>query len=159
MTVAFWDVYHLSQLLQDTKDLSNPLVLQKKLASLHWKRKDLSSVVNILANALYELFSANDRKIGFLNLDPYIMELQKACFAYFKLGGRCVSTPVGLLAGIITEPMTLMGHFFAVAIYGAFLMCASSPIYMLPYQICRVVMVLLYACHIFFPLLLAELKA
>ncbi|KAJ3367353.1 Squalene epoxidase [Kappamyces sp. JEL0680] len=147
MTVAFWDVYHLSQLLRSA-DLGDPRRLQRTLASLHWKRKDLSSVVNILANALYELFSANDH--------PYIIELQKACFAYFQLGGICVTTPVGLLAGIITQPGTLMLHFFAVALYGIVLMLSSCPLYMVPYQIVKSAMVLGFACTIFFPLLAAE---
>lgn len=86
------------------------------------------------------------------------MELQKACFAYFQLGGRCVSTPVGLLAGIIPEPMTLMGHFFTVAFYGIFLMLTSEPIYMFPWAVIKSFVVIWKACIIFFPLLTAEMK-
>ncbi len=58
MTVAFWDVVYLTELLKDIPDLNDRDLVHKKLQQLHWKRKSLSSVINILANALYELFSA-----------------------------------------------------------------------------------------------------
>jgi squalene monooxygenase len=59
MTVAFWDVVHLRSALRQSQDLAltktNELIMEH-----HWKRKPLSAVVNILANALYALFSAGD---------------------------------------------------------------------------------------------------
>lgn len=59
MTVAFWDVIHLVEILKECKnELDNSPLVTTELMKLHWKRKNLSSVVNILANALYELFSA-----------------------------------------------------------------------------------------------------
>ena len=90
MTVALWDVVHLRNALNQV-DLNNVTVVKSRLRDIHSTRKSLSSVINILANALYELFSAGE--------DPYLGQLQKACFAYFELGGRCASTPVKLLAG------------------------------------------------------------
>ncbi|KAJ3401314.1 Squalene epoxidase [Chytridiales sp. JEL 0842] len=93
MTVAFWDVAHLRRLLKpdEVPELGDSKMVLRQLGKLHWERKDLASVVNILAQALYDLFSAGD--------DANLRVLQAACFGYFKLGGRCVSTPVGLLAG------------------------------------------------------------
>ena len=93
-----------------------------------------------------------------------MIELQNACFRYFQLGGRCVSTPVGLLAGydrltrIIPEPLTLIGHFFAVAVYGMFRIWIEGPIYMLPWNIIKSFIVLWNAIVIIFPLIAAELK-
>ncbi|KAJ3268783.1 hypothetical protein HDV01_002297 [Terramyces sp. JEL0728] len=57
MTVAFWDVVHLRNMLVET-DLSDTFEVQTKIESHHWRRKGLSAVVNVLANALYALFSA-----------------------------------------------------------------------------------------------------
>jgi squalene monooxygenase len=66
MTVAFWDVCHLRRLLAKEKvpDLSvgGGQVVLRKMKDLHWERKDLASVVNILAQALYDLFSAGSGK-------------------------------------------------------------------------------------------------
>ncbi|RKO89480.1 squalene epoxidase-domain-containing protein [Blyttiomyces helicus] len=93
MTVALWDVIHLRKALARdvVPDLGESTRVMAQMVKLHWKRKPLASVVNILAQALYKLFSAGD--------DENMKNLQKACFGYFKLGGRCVSTPVGLLGG------------------------------------------------------------
>ncbi len=60
MTVALWDVVHLRNALRPIKDLNSYELVTARTKLLHYKRKHLSSVVNILANALYELFSAND---------------------------------------------------------------------------------------------------
>lgn len=116
MTVAFWDVVHTRRLLskESVPELGNTAMVTRRMENLHWTRKRTSAVVNILAQALYSLFSAGDSKCdpGFLiirmspnlyfsfpNVDPHLRTLQLSCFAYFKVGGRCVSTPVGLLAG------------------------------------------------------------
>ena len=80
MTVALNDAVLLSEVLHpnvvpylnDTK-----LVLQQ-MKTFHWKRKGLSSVINILAMALYSLFAAEDVQLK---------ALQQGCFEYFKLGG------------------------------------------------------------------------
>jgi squalene monooxygenase len=80
--------------LDPVADFNDTDLVVKQLEQLHWKRKPMSSVVNILAQALYALFSAGD--------DPDLIELQNACFSYFNLGGRCVSTPAGLLAGFVS---------------------------------------------------------
>lgn len=90
---------------------------QQAKKKFHWERKSSHSfVVNVLAQALYELFSASDSEswplqmitfvrqtesafisISFVSLD-YLHELRAACFQYFKLGGQCVTGPIGLLS-------------------------------------------------------------
>ncbi|TPX48199.1 hypothetical protein SeLEV6574_g02162 [Synchytrium endobioticum] len=152
MTVALWDVVHVRELLSRDKvaKLSDSRAVISQMKSLHWRRKPLASVVNILAMALYDLFSAGD--------NAALRDLQAACFGYFKLGGRCVSTPVGLLAGLIPSPLTLVGHFFAVALYGSWMICSRDPIYKLPMNIVRSVQVLWKAVCVIGPVALSELK-
>ena len=63
MSVAFWDVVALRDCLRDIPDLSKSGEARKVLREHHWKRKQRASVINILANALCELFSANDSDV------------------------------------------------------------------------------------------------
>ena len=61
MTVAFNDVVLLKELLspKEVPDLGNTKLVLKQMERFHWKRKGLTSVINILAQALYSLFAAN----------------------------------------------------------------------------------------------------
>ena len=61
MTVAFNDVVLLKDLLGPEKvpDLGNTKLVLKQMERFHWRRKGLTSVINILAQALYSLFAAN----------------------------------------------------------------------------------------------------
>jgi squalene monooxygenase len=59
MTVALNDVVLLSQLLHSCPDLSDPLSVSSLLKRWHWSRKPLSSTINILSVALYDLFGAD----------------------------------------------------------------------------------------------------
>lgn len=124
MSVGLWDVVHLTNTLggrrwrpsaptAQTKLLSDWRSLQPSLAEWHWERKKLSSVINILAQALYSLFGADDT-----NLEV----LREGCFKYFELGGECVAGPVSLLSGLAPQPLLLVYHFFSVALYSIFAM-------------------------------------
>lgn len=44
--------------------------------------------------------------------------MRQACFDYLSLGGVCSTGPVALLSGLNPRPLSLVLHFFAVAIYG-----------------------------------------
>lgn len=61
MTVAFNDVVLLRDLLspENVKDLGDTKRVRALMRKFHWRRKNLSAVINILAMALYELFAAN----------------------------------------------------------------------------------------------------
>ena len=109
MTVALNDVLLLSDLLSPERmpSFHDSNLILKQMKTFHWRRKRLTSVINILAQALYALFAADD---------PQLQALQRGCFRYFQFGGNCVDGPVGLLAGIIRRPFTLFYHFFAVAL-------------------------------------------
>ena len=61
MTVAFTDVVLLRDLLSpaNVPDLSDTRRVRRQMRKFHWRRKGLTAVINVLAQALYELFAAN----------------------------------------------------------------------------------------------------
>ena len=63
MTVALNDVLLLRKLLgpEAVPDLANTKLVLRQMRSFHWQRKNLTSVINILAQALYSLFAANGK--------------------------------------------------------------------------------------------------
>jgi squalene monooxygenase len=93
MTVAFWDIITLTDLLhpENVPSFEQSDLVMKQLSRFHWQRKNHSSVINILAQALYEIFSAGD--------DWDLATMREACFEYFRLGGICADHPIGLLSG------------------------------------------------------------
>lgn len=70
----------------------------------------VASTINTLAGALYKVFSAS--------LDEARTEMRQACFDYLSLGGVCSTGPVALLSGLNPRPLSLVFHFFSVAVYG-----------------------------------------
>jgi len=106
MTVAFGDVVALTQAFKGA-DLYCEKELRERTKLFYKIRKPLASTINILAAALYSVFSAAD--------DPSLPEMREACFQYFKMGGACVAGPMGLLGGITPNPSLLTYHFFSVA--------------------------------------------
>lgn len=61
MTVGLNDVVLLSDLLSPEKvpKLENTKLVLAQMSTFHWRRKDITAVINILAQALYALFAAN----------------------------------------------------------------------------------------------------
>ncbi|KAI4389502.1 hypothetical protein MLD38_001723 [Melastoma candidum] len=110
MTVALSDIVVLRDLLKPLKDLNEAPTLCKYLESFYTLRKAMASTINTLAGALYEVFCASP--------DPAKQEMRQACFDYLSLGGVFSNGPVSLLSGLNPRPLSLVLHFFAVAIYG-----------------------------------------
>ena len=152
MTVAFNDVVLLRDLLDPSvvPDLGNTRLLRQQMKTFHWRRKNLTSVINILAQALYSLFAAND---------PQLKALQRGCFSYFQRGGNCVDGPVGLLAGIIRQPLVLFYHFFAVALLGIWLVLWDAPLWRFPRTLFSSVKIFWKACVVLFPFIFSEMKS
>ncbi|XP_055284457.1 squalene monooxygenase-like [Moschus berezovskii] len=150
MSVVFNDIKLWRKLLKGIPDLYDDAALFQAKKSFYWTRKRSHSfVVNVLAQALYELFSATDDSLH---------QLRKACFFYFKLGGKCVAGPVGLLSILSPNPLVLIGHFFGVALYATYYCFKSEPWITKPRAIFRSGAVLYRACSVIFPLIYSEMK-
>ncbi|KAK0521234.1 Squalene epoxidase [Tilletia horrida] len=202
MSVGLWDVVYLTALLGGSAwrpdasaarsttdeaqlqvsssapvkvvaDLSNwDSDIRPALRTWHWQRKGLAGVINVLAQALYSLFGADDD-------DLFI--LREGCFAYFRLGGECVNGPVRLLSGLAPQPMLLVFHFFSVAILACRLLfttdlamrrkrnieaaksgttpsTAPPGVLDYPWLLYRTIHVLWTACIVLFPVIFSELK-
>lgn len=133
MTVALSDIVVLRELLRPLESFEDATSLNKYLESFYSLRKvssnlsklksfyslqylkslflqPVASTINTLAGALYKVFSATN--------DEARNELRQACFDYLSLGGIFAYGPVSLLSGLNPQPLNLIMHFFAVAIYG-----------------------------------------
>jgi squalene monooxygenase len=157
MTVAFNDVLLLSYLLDPVliPDLSDSKLVLQAAKDFHWQRKHLSSIINILAQALYALFAAND---------PQLKTLQLGCFQYFQQGGQCIDGPAGLLAGIIRRPLVLFYHFFAVAFLSIWVLMGRTMggimgIWKFPLVIVQSMQVFWKACVVIFPFIFSEIRS
>lgn len=150
MTVALNDVIHIRNLLspEHVPSFSKTDVVLDQMSKFHWRRKGTSSVINVLAQALYSLFAADD---------SYLKVLQRGCFRYFKLG--IVNEPVSMLGGIIGKPFTLFKHFYVVAFLSMWLHIVQSPIYLLPVALIQCIIVFLTACKVIIPFIFAEMKS
>ncbi|XP_060756921.1 squalene monooxygenase isoform X2 [Neoarius graeffei] len=150
MSVVLNDIRIWRELLRNVPDLYDDNAMLQAKKKFYWERKSSHSfVVNVLAQALYELFAGTDSSLH---------QLRTACFQYFKLGGRCVNGPVGLLSVLKPKPMTLIGHFFAVALYAMYFSFKSESWLMKPRALVNSGTILYHACAIMFPLIYSELK-
>nr|ACQ90301.1 squalene epoxidase [Gynostemma pentaphyllum] len=110
MTVALSDIVVLRDLLKPLRDLHDAPILSNYLEAFYTLRKPVASTINTLAGALYKVFCASP--------DQARREMRQACFDYLSLGGVFSNGPVSLLSGLNPRPLSLVLHFFAVAIYG-----------------------------------------
>lgn len=150
MSVALNDVRIWRALLKNMPDFYDNGAMHQAKKKFHWERKSSHSfVVNVLAQALYELFAATDNSLH---------ELRKACFHYFKLGGECLSGPIGLLSVLTPNPMTLIGHFIAVALYATYFTFKSESWLTKPRALYKSGAILYRACTVMLPLIYSELK-
>lgn len=152
MTVALNDVVLLSELLDphNVPNLSDTHLVLQQFQTFHWRRKNLTSVINILAQALYALFAAND---------PQLRYLQRGCFRYFQLGGNCIDGPVGLLAGVTPLPLVLFYHFFSVALFSIWIMICDNGFLLLPVSLIQSILVFWKACVVLLPYIATELRS
>ncbi|XP_044474159.1 squalene monooxygenase SE1-like [Mangifera indica] len=145
MTVALNDIVVLRDLLRPLGDLNDASALCKHLESFYTLRKPVASTINTLAGALYKVFCASS--------DPSRNELRQACFDYLSLGGGFTNGPISILSGLNPRPLSLVSHFFAVAIYGVGRLLLPFPS---PKRMLIGVRLILDASSIIFPIIKAE---
>lgn len=151
MTVAFNDVVVLSGMLEGVEHLDDDKAIRGVMKQFYWQRKNLSSIINVLAMALYSLFAADS---------PQLRALRLGCFAYFQRG--FTEEPTGLLGGLIHRPWVLFSHFFTVAFLAIYLHIrdvVGSGIFgilKLPLALVEGVLILWKACVVFLPILYHE---
>ena len=149
MTVALNDVVALSEHLSGIPDLSDWTQVSLELQDFYWSRKNLASVVNILAQSLYALFAADSENLRIL---------QRGCFCYFQRGGECINGPISLLSGVLPRPLVLLVHFFSVALYAIRCNFAVRGVSGFPVALFQVIPVLYTATVVILPFILEELK-
>jgi squalene monooxygenase len=152
MTVGFNDVVTLSGLLspENVPNLEDTSAVISAMSNFHWSRKSGSSVINILAMALYSLFAANS---------THVEALKNGCFRYFQLGGTAISEPAGLLSGLIKNPLVLVYHFFSVAFYAVLCRLREEPAWKAPYIVTVEFFMIIYtAASVIGPYLVWELR-
>lgn len=104
MTVALTDVKLLGTQLLALSNF-NAQEVNEAVKTFYATRANSDATINILANALYKVFSHET--------------LSDACFNYLKQGGKQAAQPVELLSAISRNRNLLLKHFFAVAAQGA----------------------------------------
>ena len=146
MTVALNDVVLLKSLLslKNVPSFKDYGRMQSAKRRFYWQRKMHSSVINILAQSLYAIFSASSESL---------QSMREACFKYFEIGGACQSGPMSLLAGLAQSPLLLLKHYIGVAFYGTYLTIAKYKL-----NIFRPIHVLYTAVRTIFPFILLEIK-
>ncbi|XP_006649680.1 squalene monooxygenase SE1-like [Oryza brachyantha] len=145
MTVALSDIVVLRNLLKPLRNLHDASALCKYLESFYTLRKPVASTINTLAGALYKVFSASP--------DQARNEMRQACFDYLSLGGVFSNGPIALLSGLNPRPLSLVAHFFAVAIYGVGRLMLPLPS---PKRMWIGARLISSACGIIFPIIKAE---
>ena len=110
MTVAFSDVVTMKSMLSPLPSFADFAAVEKRVDAFYARRTRPALTINTLANALYKVFCASG--------DSSMEEMRKACFEYLRLGGSMSAGPIALLGGLETNPLTLVSHFFSVALFG-----------------------------------------
>ncbi|SPO05982.1 related to squalene monooxygenase [Cephalotrichum gorgonifer] len=155
MTVALSDVVVLSDLLspEAVPSLSDVAAVQSAMDRFYWRRKRYTSIINVLAQALYSLFAANDRQLR---------ALRRGCFSYFTNG--VTEEPAGMLGGVLQNPWVLTRHFFTVAFVAIWVnavdLVTANPllgIFMIPVAVVDAVLILWKASVVFLPVAWKEL--
>lgn len=142
MTVALLDVEILSNLLTQVEHFEDWESIKEQLSVWHQRRKGTSTCVNVLAQALYSLFGAEDDNLEIL---------KEGCFRYFELGGKRISEPISLLSALIPSPLLLFYHFFSVAFYAIYIFMKQNGL-----KIEKIFPILWTACVTILPVLWAE---
>jgi squalene monooxygenase len=145
MTVALSDIVLLRDMLRPLRDFHDAESLCDYLQAFYTRRKPVAATINTLAGALYKVFCDSP--------DSAMKEMRQACFDYLSIGGVFSSGPVALLSGLNPRPLSLVVHFFAVAVYGVGRLLIPFPS---PSRIWIGARLIRGASNIIFPIIKAE---
>ncbi|KAJ7359095.1 squalene epoxidase-domain-containing protein [Mycena albidolilacea] len=163
-TVALNDVLILRSLLGALPDFKDRAQINRVVRQWHWRRKLVSSTVNILSAALYDVLTGKDADLAVLRTG-YVK--------YLERGGECLSGPASLLSIVTPSPMQLIWHFLALTFFSIWVLFTHAratpglngkPRYVAPSfdeypaLLRRSVHVLHTACLIFVPLAWTEIR-
>lgn len=148
MTVGLRDVELLAKSLLATPHWTKPHAIDAAFQAFLNARLDHAAVINILATALYHVFSAPDS-------DPHNARvgLRDACIRYLCLGGSATRGPVSLLAGLTGSPAILSAHYARVALQATQEALLPFPT---PAKLANGYRIIHAACRIIMPLLVNE---
>ncbi|KAF9161424.1 Squalene epoxidase [Actinomortierella ambigua] len=151
MTVALNDIVYLKKhFFTPDNPLNDHEEIMVQMELFFWKRKELTSVINVLAQALYSLFAGSNGNL---------LVLRDGCFSYFQMGGTCITGPVGLLSGITRSRWTLVYHFYCVALHSIWLMFHRATWAEVPLLFFKAFSVMWTACVVLLPVFWSEFKA
>jgi len=151
MSVAINDAVLLSEVLAPSiiPRLDDTEKIRKQMGEFHWRRKNLSSIVNILAQGAYALFAPND---------PNLKALQLGVVRYFQSGPNCVD-PCALLFGcVLAKPLVLFYHCFSVALLSMWIYTTSSGLLAIPYRAISSLAILWRIGSLMFPYIRSEIQ-
>ncbi|KAF9976020.1 Squalene epoxidase [Actinomortierella ambigua] len=151
MTVALNDIVYLEKhFFTPDNPMNDHEEIMVQMELFFWKRKELTSVINVLAQALYALFAGSNDNL---------VVLREGCFSYFQMGGTCITGPVGLLSGITRSRWTLVYHFYCVALHAIWLMFHRATWGEVPLLFFKAFSVMWTACVVLLPVFMSEFKA
>jgi len=131
-----------------TVSLSEPPALAAAVRAFYARRSRHAATINILANALYRVFSRPAA-----DADGRRARLRAACIEYLSMGGAFAAGPVGLLSGLTPASWVLVTHFFFVALFAIGRAVLPLPT---PTRLRQGYDLMHVACTIIMPLLAAE---
>ncbi len=151
MTVALKDVVLLSSLLSQYREIGSDLhAIDKAVKKFYKQRKPYAACINVLATALYGIFSTPEGEDEATRAD-----LQGACLEYLSRGGVFSAGPIGLLSGLTPRPQVFVIHFFMVV-----LNAVRSHLFpfgwLVPSKLIEMYRIMHVACIISMPLLVVE---
>ncbi|KAG6001742.1 hypothetical protein E4U21_003881 [Claviceps maximensis] len=149
MTVALKDVVLLRELLSPAllPDLTDHKQVMMQMTKFHSRRKKHSFVINVLAQAIYMLFDANNY---------YLRLLRQGLMEYFNRGGPNVNEMAGFLSGTLEQPMCLVYRFCAVGLFAVRFLWLSRPIWQFPLTLIDCICMLVVASWFLIPCIISE---